>query len=54
MLLLTVLSEVEDRVKGLELGADDYLVKLLPFSNCWPGSIPSYDVDRSAPRRCSG
>jgi len=32
VLLLTVLSEVEDRVKGLELGADDYLVKPFVFS----------------------
>ena len=32
VLLLTVLSEVEDRVKGLELGADDYLVKPFSFS----------------------
>ena len=32
VLLLTVLSEVEDRVKGLELGADDYLSKPFAFS----------------------
>jgi two-component system copper resistance phosphate regulon response regulator CusR len=32
VLLLTVLSEVEDRVKGLELGADDYLTKPFAFS----------------------
>ena len=30
MLFLTARDAVEDRVKGLELGADDYLVK--PFS----------------------
>ena len=30
VLYLTARDEVEDRVKGLELGADDYLVK--PFS----------------------
>ncbi len=30
ILLLTALGEVEDRVKGLDLGADDYLVK--PFA----------------------
>ena len=30
VLFLTARDQVEDRVKGLELGADDYLVK--PFS----------------------
>jgi len=32
ILLLTALGEVEDRVKGLDLGADDYLVKPFSFS----------------------
>lgn len=32
VLLLTVLSQVEDRVKGLQLGADDYLTKPFAFS----------------------
>lgn len=32
VLVLTALSEVEDRVKGLGLGADDYLVKPFAFS----------------------
>jgi DNA-binding response OmpR family regulator len=31
ILLLTALGEVEDRVKGLDLGADDYLVKPFAF-----------------------
>src|SRR3982074_67860 len=31
-LLLTARDEVEDRVKGLELGADDYLVKPFAFA----------------------
>ncbi|AXF57693.1 DNA-binding response regulator [Salicibibacter kimchii] len=30
ILILTAKTEVEDRVKGLDLGADDYLVK--PFA----------------------
>ncbi len=32
ILLLTALDEVEDRVKGLDMGADDYLVKPFSFS----------------------
>ncbi len=32
MLFLTARDQVEDRVKGLELGADDYLVKPFAFS----------------------
>jgi DNA-binding response OmpR family regulator len=32
ILLLTALGEVEHRVKGLDLGADDYLVKPFAFS----------------------
>jgi two-component system copper resistance phosphate regulon response regulator CusR len=32
VLCLTCRSEVEDRVRGLELGADDYLVKPFAFS----------------------
>jgi len=32
VMMLTVLDEVEYRVKGLELGADDYLVKPFAFS----------------------
>ena len=31
ILLLTAMDSVEDRVKGLELGADDYLVQTLCF-----------------------
>lgn len=32
VLFLTARDEVDDRVRGLELGADDYLVKLFAFS----------------------
>ena len=38
VLFLTARDGVEDRVKGLELGADDYLIKPFAFQNFWPGS----------------
>jgi DNA-binding response OmpR family regulator len=34
---LTARDGVDDRVKGLELGADDYLVKPLRSRSCWLG-----------------
>src|SRR5881409_129664 len=37
ILFLTARDSVRDRVKGLELGADDYLVKPSHFPNCSPG-----------------
>ena len=37
ILLLTALGTIEHRVKGLELGADDYLVKPFALLNCWRG-----------------
>ena len=38
VLFLTARDGVEDRVKGLELGADDYLTSHLLSLNFWPGS----------------
>jgi len=34
VLFLTARDQVEDRVKGLELGADDYLVKPFAITDC--------------------
>ena len=36
--MLTARAETEDRVKGLDSGADDYLVKPFERRSCWPGS----------------
>lgn len=40
VLLLTARDSVEDRVKGLDAGADDYLTKPFASRNCWPESGP--------------
>ena len=37
VLFLTARDAVEDRVRGLELGADDYLIKPFPTPSCWRG-----------------
>src|SRR3954468_9800084 len=38
ILMLTARTETEDRVDGLDSGADDYLVKPLSAASCSPGS----------------
>ncbi len=38
VLILTAKDTVENRVTGLQTGADDYLVKPFAFENCWRGS----------------
>ncbi|MFO0731607.1 MAG: response regulator [Nitrospiraceae bacterium] len=35
VLILTAQSKVDQRVKGLDAGADDYLTKPLPSTNFW-------------------
>ena len=38
VLILTACDAVEDRVKGLNAGSDDYMLKPLPWKSCWPVS----------------
>ena len=45
VLFLTAKDAIEDRVKGLELGADDYLVKPFAFAEL-PGSCPLHPPPR--------
>jgi two-component system copper resistance phosphate regulon response regulator CusR len=35
ILMLTARDAIDDRVRGLDLGADDYLPKPLISTNCW-------------------
>jgi DNA-binding response OmpR family regulator len=40
ILMLTTAADVDDRIDGLELGADDYLGKLFVFGRCPTGQRP--------------
>ena len=37
ILMLTAKSQLDDKVTGLDCGADDYLTKPLRQRSCWPG-----------------
>lgn len=50
VLLLTAKAEVEDRIAGLDLGADDYLPSPLPPGSCWPGCARCSGGGRTIPR----
>ena len=40
VLFLTAKTEVDDRIRGLDLGADDYLQSPLTWENFWPECVP--------------
>jgi DNA-binding response OmpR family regulator len=44
IIMLTAKGETIDRVSGLEMGADDYIVKPFEMKRCWPGSGPCFDA----------
>jgi DNA-binding response OmpR family regulator len=53
VLMLTARDAVEDRVAGLDSGADDYLSSRSHLRSCWPGCAPSRAEETRAGRRCS-
>jgi two-component system alkaline phosphatase synthesis response regulator PhoP len=48
VIMLTARGEEVDRVRGLELGADDYVAKPFRCASCWPGCAP---LRRPGPRQ---
>ena len=40
VIILSAKGSVDDRVKGLQTGGDDYLQSPLPSPSFWPGSRP--------------
>ena len=53
VLLLTVRAAIEDKVLGLDTGADDYLTKPFSFQELLAGSWPCSDGEWKPRRRCS-
>jgi two-component system alkaline phosphatase synthesis response regulator PhoP len=54
IIMLTARTDEVDKVVGLEVGADDYLIKPFSIGNCWRGSKHSCGAcgccGRSSPR----
>ncbi len=46
VLILTARGQLSERIRGLDAGADDYLVSLSSSMSCWPESGRSYVVLR--------
>ncbi len=50
-LILSALGQVDDRIKGLRAGGDDYLPNLTPLPNCWRGSKCCRAARAAPPRK---
>jgi DNA-binding response OmpR family regulator len=53
VLILSARDAVQDRIKGLDLGADDYLSKPFTWKNFWRACVPCCAVNRPSRRRSS-
>ena len=54
ILMLTARDSIDERIEGLDHGADDYLIKPFAFGNSPPGCASLMPRERRAPRRYSG
>ncbi len=52
ILILTARGNWQDKVEGIEAGADDYLVKPSTWRNCSPGSMPCCAGRQAGHNRC--
>src|SRR3569623_1789822 len=52
ILILTARGRWQEKVEGLEAGADDYLVSPFTWKNCWRGSAPWCGALRAGRSRC--
>ena len=43
VIIITARDGLDDRVSGLDIGADDYVVKPFDLRNCWRGSARSQE-----------
>ena len=53
VLIATARDSVQQRVQGLDDGADDYILKLTISTSCWPASVRCCAARRVAPSRCT-
>jgi len=52
VIIVTARDGVDDRIDGLDLGADDYLVSTSKFANCWHGCALCCAARALERRRC--